>query len=382
MAIHKNSGMSLIEIMIALVIGTILMLGLVQVFAASRTAYQLAEGMARTQENARFAMDYLQRDIRMAGHFGCVNDQTHLQTADALTVSGFPAVTGANSGIAFPISVRGYDATGTAPTNTVTLGAEAAGWTPGLPGAIAALTPLAGSDVIELRYMGNEGVPVSAITPAGAQTVISVPPARWNTLTQNGVPNPTMFGLADCSYADVFPATAVNAAAGTVTAAGAITRYTPQPAGQTALYRAESMVYYIATGASGRPALFRARSTAAGTYPAANREELVEGIENMQLMFGLDRVATLNTDPPSGFIEVNQPASLVTNTAEQWRRTGVVQVGLLASSPNPAVSVQATAAAAGNRALGVIFNPPAVNDSRYRATYEASIALRNRLYGN
>ncbi len=51
------SGLSLIELMIALTIGLIIMLGVVQVFAASRTAYQLSEGLARVQENSRFAMD-------------------------------------------------------------------------------------------------------------------------------------------------------------------------------------------------------------------------------------------------------------------------------------------------------------------------------------
>src|SRR5690554_5075136 len=74
---YHCSGVSLIELMVALAIGTVLVLGLVQVFAASRAAYQTSEGLARVQENARFALDFLQRDIRMAGHFGCVNDQAH-----------------------------------------------------------------------------------------------------------------------------------------------------------------------------------------------------------------------------------------------------------------------------------------------------------------
>jgi type IV pilus assembly protein PilW len=102
-----TAGLSLIEIMIALAIGSLLILGLVQVFAASRTAYQLSEGMARTQENARFAMDYLQRDIRMAGHYGCVNDQSHLQTPGALVSHFTPAATAATWGIDFPVATRG-----------------------------------------------------------------------------------------------------------------------------------------------------------------------------------------------------------------------------------------------------------------------------------
>lgn len=377
MTLRTNSarmrGMSLIEVMIALLIGSLLLMGLVQLFTASRTAYQLSEGMARVQENARFAMDYLQRDLRMAGHFGCVNDQAHLLTAGAL-VNHLPAAAG------FPVSVRGYDATGTVPgTGTVNLAAPAAGWTPTLPAALGGLGAVAGSDVIELRFFGSQGVPVDAITyPAASTTQINVPTARWGALTSDGVANPTMFGIADCTFVDVFPATAVNAAAGTVTMNGTIDRYTPQPAGQTMLYRAESLVYYVAPGASGRPALWRARSDSAGAYPVANREELVEGIESLQFIFGLDRVEDLDTEVPSGYIDVYHSATAITDTAEHWRRVGTVQVGMLASSPDPAAAGEAVA---NPRVMGVAFTPPA-GDTRYRASYESTVALRNRLYGN
>ncbi|MBA2556658.1 MAG: pilus assembly protein PilW, partial [Chloroflexi bacterium] len=277
-------GLSLIEIMIALAIGSLLILGLVQVFAASRTAYQLSEGMSRSQENARFAMEYLQRDIRMAGHYGCVNDQSHLQTPGALNAAYFGTVNGATIGRDFPVGIRGYDATGTAPGATLDLAAPTAGWVPALPAAIAALNPIAGSDVLELRFLASEGTPVNNIAnPSATTTVISVNPARWAPLTSEGVANPTMFGIADCSYVDVFPATAVNSVAGTVNVDGLINRYTPQPSGQTMLYRAESLVYFLSRkpAPSNQVALFRARSNNAGTYPAANVEEMVEGIENM-----------------------------------------------------------------------------------------------------
>lgn len=376
------AGLSLIEIMIALAIGSLLILGLVQVFAASRTSYQLSEGMSRAQENARFAMDYLQRDIRMAGHYGCVNDQSHLQTVGALT-NHFPAAAPGSWGIDFPVSVRGYEASATAPGSTVALTAPVADWDPLLPAAISALAPLPGSDIIELRFLANEGVPVSSITnPTATTTRIQIldPATRWDTFTDNGVAAPDMFGIADCSFADVFFATAVNPGAGTVDVGTFIDRYTPQPAGQTMLYRAESLVYYIAEGASGQPALHRARSAGNGVYTGV--EELVEGIENMQLLFGLDSVDDLTTTPPSGYVDEQVPASGVTNTPLQWRRVGLVQVGMLASSPNPAAAGAPASDAQWRRALGVEFEPPAVNDGFYRASYEATIAPRNRLYGN
>jgi len=389
-ALKGANGLSLIEIMIALAIGSLLLLGLMQVFSASRTAYQLTEGMSRAQENGRFAMEFLQRDLRMAGHFGCVNDQAHLQSVDSMA-NHFPPATPANWGIAFPSSnaalapggaVRGYDASGTGPGQTVDLTAPAAGWNPGLPPVIAALNPLPGSDIIEVRYLGNKGLPVTSITnPTATTTVVSVPASRWATFTEDGEATPTMFGLADCSFADIFPAAAVSSAAGTVTVNALIDRYTPQPEGTALLYRVESMVYYIGRGASGRPALFRARSNNAGIFPASAAEELVEGIESLQFLFGLDSVVDLGIAPPSGYLTEQRTAAGVTDSPMHWRRVGQVQVGILSSSPDSAAAANPVPARR-QRALGVVFAPPAVIDGRFRTTYETTVALRNRLYGN
>lgn len=375
------AGVTLIELMVALAIGTLLILGLVQVFGASRTAYQLSEGMARTQENARFAMDYLQRDIRMAGHYGCVNDQAHLQTPGSLqphfgTTPDFP--------LDFAVSVQGYEAAGTAPGDSLTLGGT---WSEasGMPTEIADLEPLAGSDVIVLRYFSNEGAPVTAISNAASEETVTLADGRWDTLTSDGVATPALFGIADCSRADVFAGSGAGTGIVTVTVASAAApdtdltgRFTPQPSGQTMLYRAESLVYYVGTGASGGPALFRARFDGTEYQP----EELVEGIENLQLLYGQDRITNLATAPPSGYIDVQNPANTDgTWVADDWRRVGLVQVGILASSPGRAASAQASSASP-RSVLGVSFAAPATNDGHYRASYEATVAMRNRLYGN
>ncbi|MCL1635128.1 PilW family protein [Luteimonas sp. SX5] len=371
----RTAGVSLIELMIALAIGTLLVLGLVQVFGASRAAYQLSEGMARTQENARFAMDFLQRDIRMAGHYGCVNDQAHLQTPGSLqphfgAAPLFP--------LDFSVSVQGYEAAGTAPGNALTIGGTW-GAAAGVPTQITDLEPLPGSDIIVLRYFSNEGAPVTGIDIDGGDETVTVAAGRWDVLTTDGVATPSLFGVADCSHADVFAGTGTGTVAVAATADPATDlrgRYTPQPSGQTMLYRAESIVYYVGTGASGAPALFRARYDGASYVP----EELVEGIESLQLLYGQDRVEDLTTSPPSGYIDIQNPAD-TTWDANDWRRVGLVQVGILARSPSPAASAQAQDANA-RRVLGVAFNAPAANDGLYRASYEATIAMRNRLYGN
>lgn len=66
----RESGFTLVEIMVALSISLLLMAGVVQVFAGNRETYRLQAGLATLQENARFAVDLLRRDLSMAGYPG------------------------------------------------------------------------------------------------------------------------------------------------------------------------------------------------------------------------------------------------------------------------------------------------------------------------
>jgi type IV pilus assembly protein PilW len=60
-------GFSLIELMISLVIGLLILAGIAQVFLGGRAANNLQQRLGDLQENGRFALYFLQRDIRMAG---------------------------------------------------------------------------------------------------------------------------------------------------------------------------------------------------------------------------------------------------------------------------------------------------------------------------
>ncbi|WP_312327769.1 PilW family protein [Stenotrophomonas sp.] len=376
----RQAGLSLIELMVSLVIGLILMLGVTQVFLASSQASRLSEGVARAQENGRFALDFLERDIRMAGHMGCVNDQAHFIKETGLPRNNFVAATGAGSPLDFSVAIQGYEAPGTAPTDTLNVGG---GSVPaGLPASISNLNPkpVAGSDVLVLRFLAPEGVPVTAIN--AQELTLAADNDRWKRLTENGIATPTMFGIANCEYVDVFAGTlaANKLTAGTVD----LTRYAPQPE-PTVVYRAESMVYYIGEGTNG-PGLRRARANSAGLYTI--NEELVEGIENLQLMYGLDNTLDITGGtPPVGNITWQKVASGVsvdTNAAGagEWRRVGLVQVGLVARSSDRTGNAKPTDAAARLGVLGMTYNQDAVTDGRYRTAYEVSIALRNRLFGN
>ena len=68
---HKKtkyqSGLTLVELMIALVIGLVLIGGVIQIFVANNQTYRVTDNMSRLQENGRFALDALSRSIRIAG---------------------------------------------------------------------------------------------------------------------------------------------------------------------------------------------------------------------------------------------------------------------------------------------------------------------------
>lgn len=354
-AAPRQAGLSLIELLVAMAIGVVMVLGMVQVFAASRAAYQLSEGMARAQENGRFAMDFLQRDIRMAGHFGCVNDQARrVSTLNNTFQSNFAA----NGPLDFGFSIRGYE--DASPT-----------------GITLSPARIAGTDSIVLRFLRGNGIPVLTVdASAPGAPWVAVDPAKWSTLQDSGVASPEIFGVADCTYVNVFAAASTNPGTGRVVAPAGVDlgRFGTSPGGGPAmLHRAEVVVYYIGLGASGTPSLWRARLNGTG---AVTSEELVEGIENLQFRYGMDRN---DASDPTGFMASQGTAAGVGTTDLDWRRVGQVQVALLASSPGPASSAQRAAATPLNL-LGTTVTP--ADDSRYRAVYETTIALRNRLYGN
>ncbi len=62
-----SKGVNLIELLIAMAIGAIILLGITSIYASSKKASSVQTGLSRVQENGRFVMEFLTRDIRMAG---------------------------------------------------------------------------------------------------------------------------------------------------------------------------------------------------------------------------------------------------------------------------------------------------------------------------
>ena len=80
---RRYAGMTLIELMVALAIGSFLMIGAITVFMQSRTTFRVNESVARLQENARFVLDAIEPDIRMGHYFGLTTRSNRIQRSAA-----------------------------------------------------------------------------------------------------------------------------------------------------------------------------------------------------------------------------------------------------------------------------------------------------------
>lgn len=74
---RRTSGFSLVELLLALVLGLVVVTGIVQLFVGNSRTYNVLTGQARMQENARFALEFITQAARSAGYFGCSLDRTN-----------------------------------------------------------------------------------------------------------------------------------------------------------------------------------------------------------------------------------------------------------------------------------------------------------------
>jgi type IV pilus assembly protein PilW len=68
---NRCKGVTLVELMIALVISLMLMAGAVSIFISTKETYKLEEDLSRIQENFRYIADRLTRDLTLTGYTGC-----------------------------------------------------------------------------------------------------------------------------------------------------------------------------------------------------------------------------------------------------------------------------------------------------------------------
>lgn len=132
----RQSGLSLIELLVALVISAVLIFGATQVYVDSRNSYNVNENVARLQETARYAMSVIESDLRMANYWGLLKGATTIdgkagQAEAAAAVAPGAAIhyCGTNFAVDLQQSIEGDN-------NTFDLGADRAagcdalsGWT-------------------------------------------------------------------------------------------------------------------------------------------------------------------------------------------------------------------------------------------------------------
>ena len=434
-AARAAQGMSLIEVMIALLIATVLIGGMLQIFVATKASYQMQQGVARVQENGRFAMQLIERSVRMAGYMGCGNDRTRIGAYADLDSAGLTS--GVNDGQGFfnhlsttngtvPATtpypfhferpIEAYEFNQALVANAVAaVDPTAAHWTPALPAAITGVVK--GSDVIVVRYFSELSTPIlyynSDLTIASA---IRVDPASPLIAASGAVTN-GLFAVANCRTADLFNATAYATGAlvgaqGTInqwqydaTTAAGKTWFGLSSYGQSGatgvfdaeLYSAKYAAFYVGIGTNGSPVLMRQELKSAFTDPTdalGAPEEVAEGIENIRIAFGIDD-GTVKTDAVTTYKTVTQlltgltDSAVVTNPPNiainaQLRKVLTVRISLLVRSTelSDALTRNHTytllnAASPASSTISRTITPP--NDGSFRGVYETNIALRNRI---
>ena len=100
-----QSGFTLVELMIAMVVGLFLSAGVIEIFTANNQTYRMTENISRLQENGRFALENLGRSIRSAGFKGNTEDSptanfpTAAYAAPIVTFAANQLVSGTDGGV-------------------------------------------------------------------------------------------------------------------------------------------------------------------------------------------------------------------------------------------------------------------------------------------
>lgn len=358
-AARSQSGMTLVELMIALLLGLLLMAGVIQIFLSNRAAYAFNEGLSRLQENGRFAMDTLSFHARMAGYLGCLSE---VSVSNNLTNTNPLAFD-------FGQGLFGYEAVGTSPDDPFNPEVNTPAWSGGLPATlVGAVAP--GSDVLIIRN-------------ASAESHALVPPfSDADKVYVNASSTEYSAGeiaiVSDCQKASVFQITGVSNEATGIGLSHTAGLYTPGNAAASESWdtdqmyavgaemrRAETWLYYVGTREDSTPALFQRRLSlnSAGNAVDFVEEELVEGVDTLQVLFGVD------TDD-DGAVDVYEPA----NAVADWNRVVSVRIGLLVRAPTEHGNEVDTRIYNVNE---MWFDPP--DDRRVREVFTTTIAIRNRL---
>jgi len=370
----------LTELLVSMVLGLTLAAGVVQIYAGSNTTERDREARQRMQENGRFAMSFLSQEVRMAGYLGCLSSMVGASVNSIL--DGPPTTFQPQFG------VQGWEATGTNPgvinnsaNNVALVATNTAEWTNGEAGhVIPTFNAVPNSDIIRIwNAAGTPGV-VTSITEGAAPTIQAESDA--------GIVANDFLIISDCEQADFVQACAVVADTAPATTSTIALSSVCNPgndspatissvtsvADPAEVVRLEGTIFYVGKRddvATNPPSLFRRQLSATGT--AGTAEELIEGVESIQILYGIN----LDLDVRNT-VDAYLPANLVT----EFSKVISVRMSLLMQSvedgsvPSPqAYTFDGVLydGGSGNGALPV--------DNRVRRVFTNTIGLRNRALG-
>lgn len=371
-------GFSLVELMIALVLGLLVTGALIQLFLANKVTYSVSDGLVRAQESARYAMTTINRDLRMAGAQPICSGAP-LDTRSLLQVSDDGDV----GAVVVAGGFVGFDYNGTESGNYPfpldgSGDAGAGQWanfeSDGLPPVLVGRA-LAGTDVFA----------VAATVPVDGFTGCSSNNANANSLgvcdrDDNNVNHSFQGGdivtAVDCTagVADTFvnntqgqggPQTLTRAPGATGRGVRNINAGSWSTAfrGQTEFYRTDVVYYFIGESAGStperfRPALYRVRNC--NDADSCQFEELAEGVENLQVFFRRQ-----------GSTALYSPRD---NQIGDWRNVTAAELDLVLVSPEPVENRELDQSL--QLANGLVVQ---MADRRIRVTYSHTAAVRNRV---
>jgi type IV pilus assembly protein PilW len=222
------------------------------------------------------AQEFLGFDIRNAGNYGCVSGK-YVATNSNLV----PGST--NEELNFAYSVFGTNRVSGAATGDMTLQ--------------TALNPppMGGTDILVVHTATNLGLEVRA---APAPTIGQV------TTSNLGLVATDVIAISDCTKNTIFKPASISAAGTTATINYA---FPSIPNVGSSIMRLDTAIYYIAENPAGRPSLYR-------RVLNGNSEELLQGVDDMQLEYGIDTLAN------DGQVDEYRTADAV--VATQWSAWG------------------------------------------------------------
>ncbi|WP_426287156.1 PilW family protein [Luteibacter sp. E-22] len=379
---QRSRGVTLVELMVAMVLGLIVAGGIVTVFMSTSSSNRAQTQLARLQEEGRYAVTRIAEDLKMAGAQYCSSTGGLAQVAAAsgLAMDALRTPRVLAKDLTFPQNTTPwgapYPVKPTAPYNLPSFfymrGFECTktACTPSSPPVATDGVPVMGDQVgnrvkgaavLQLRYIdaGRGWVIGGASTIVSANGLISsihiVPKTGEPSLA--GVVDNEMMMLADCSTAQIFQTTG-NPDFVPVDTAGnfsAPRALVPQSAPRFFRLKTDfrTITYFLqvvsddgtATGAK-TGALMRCDS---GQTPVC--QELVRGAERLDFTYGIEDSGGLmrylsatqvdsragNTIPcPAG-----PPDSTTSDQGCLWRALKTVEVNILMDGQQPLYTLQA-----------------------------------------